>query len=184
NDCRVLLPDGARVQVEGILTAGVFPTEIAEGPPLLPVAGATVILGERRCDGDVRVLLPQETPAALAGSRIVASGTWHRSRAHGEPSPWPRPGFRAGYLRGDAVLDLEPPRPLRHPLLTLRGRSEAHLLALFPRHFAMVEALLLGRRERLDPAVRERFSLAGLSHLLAISGSHVAILAGTLLVVG
>lgn len=183
-DCRARIPAGARVQVEGLLGASVLPSEIAEGPPLLPLEQAAVVRGTQRCAGDVRVLLPQETPAALAGSHVVVSGTWQRSRTHGEPSPWPSPGFRAGYLRGDSVVAVSPPHPLRHPLLTLRGRSEAHLLALFPRHFALVEALLLGRRERLDPAVRERFSLAGLSHLLAISGSHVAILAGTLLVVG
>ena len=184
SDCRHSIPDGTRVRVEGLLGAGIFPGEIAEGPPLLPLQGASVSAGGARCDGDIRLLLPQETPAALAGSRVVAEGSWHRGRVHGEPSPWPQPGLRAGYVRADSVVAVEAPGLLRHPILTLRGLSESHLLNLFPRHFAMVEALLLGRRERLDPALRERFALSGLSHLLAISGSHVAILAGTLLVVG
>jgi len=45
----------------------------------------------------------------------------------------------------------------------------------------MVEALVLGRRDNLDPALRQRFADAGLAHILAISGLHVGVLAGWLL---
>jgi competence protein ComEC len=87
-------------------------------------------------------------------------------------------------LRADTVIAVTTPSLLHNPFLTLRGRSELLLHDLFPRHFPLVEALILNRRERVDRAVRDRFARAGLSHLLAISGSHVAILAGVLLVVG
>jgi len=40
----------------------------------------------------------------------------------------------------------------------------------------LAQALLLGYRRTLDQADSERFSIAGLSHLIAISGSHITIL--------
>jgi competence protein ComEC len=45
----------------------------------------------------------------------------------------------------------------------------------------MVEALVLARREHLDPDLRAAFGLSGTAHLLAISGFHVGVVAGLLL---
>ncbi|MEX1049993.1 MAG: ComEC/Rec2 family competence protein, partial [Gemmatimonadales bacterium] len=41
----------------------------------------------------------------------------------------------------------------------------------------LVEALILGRKGDVDPALREAFAAAGLAHLLAISGLHVGLIA-------
>jgi competence protein ComEC len=48
----------------------------------------------------------------------------------------------------------------------------------FPRESPMVEALLLAERRSLDSSVRTAFTRSGAAHLLAISGFHVGILAG------
>jgi competence protein ComEC len=45
----------------------------------------------------------------------------------------------------------------------------------------MVEALVLGRRDNIDPALRARFADSGLVHILAISGLHVGVLAAWIL---
>jgi competence protein ComEC len=45
----------------------------------------------------------------------------------------------------------------------------------------VVEALVLARREHLEPALRDAFALSGTAHLLAISGFHVGVVAGILL---
>lgn len=184
-DCRVWLRDGQAVRADGVLGAGVFPGEISDRPPLLPLSDARIasIAGEP-CEAAVRVVLPEETPGAIAGSELSLRGRWVRSRRSAGRQAWPADGYRSGYIRAERVLEVRPADPLQHPLLTARGLTERHLQRLFPRHFAMVEALLLGRRERVDAVVLDRFSRAGLTHLLAISGSHVAILAGVLLVVG
>jgi competence protein ComEC len=87
-------------------------------------------------------------------------------------------------LLGDGIRASAPPAPLRHPLLWTRGVLEARLYRLFPRHGALADALLLGRREGLDPALRQRFSDSGLSHLLAVSGAHVGLVAGALVLAG
>jgi competence protein ComEC len=51
---------------------------------------------------------------------------------------------------------------------------------LYPRHGALVSALVLARREGLDPEVRDAFAVTGIAHLLAISGFHVGLIAGLL----
>ncbi len=60
-------------------------------------------------------------------------------------------------------------RALRRPF----GDSEAERRA-----GAVAEALLLGERGRLDPSDLEALQESGLSHLLAVSGFNVAVLAG------
>ncbi len=43
---------------------------------------------------------------------------------------------------------------------------------------AVLRALVLGDRSRIHPALRERFARSGTAHLLAVSGVHLAIVAG------
>lgn len=50
---------------------------------------------------------------------------------------------------------------------------------LDPRAAALVQGLTLGDTDSLDPASVERFRRAGLAHLLAVSGTNVAIVLGT-----
>ena len=52
-----------------------------------------------------------------------------------------------------------------------------HLLNRFPKPSAqLLKALLLGRRTELSSTLRQSFRQAGVSHLLALSGMHLAIL--------
>lgn len=51
---------------------------------------------------------------------------------------------------------------------------------LYGEQAPVVGALILARREGLDPALREAFARSGTAHLLAISGFHVGVLAGAL----
>jgi competence protein ComEC len=99
-------------------------------------------------------------------------------------SAWPENPVFAGMLRAESAVPGAAPSWGSHPLLKLRGAASARLNALFPGYAALANALLLGRRETLDPAIRERFARAGLVHLLAISGTHVGILAGIVLLLG
>ena len=181
-DCRRALADGARVTVSGVLGAASLPEPSGE-LPILPLEHATVELREAACGRAVRVRLP-EGPSLAAGAEIRGEGEWRRSTAPVVPSAWPANPLYAGVVFLDTLTLSAPPNPLRHPLLFARGRTEERLLALFPRHFALTEALLLGRRERMDDDVRDRFVRAGLVHLLAISGAHVALFAAMLLLLG
>jgi competence protein ComEC len=63
----------------------------------------------------------------------------------------------------------------------LGGWVQNRLKRLFPETAALAIALVWARKDGLDPPVRESFSRAGVAHLLAISGFHVGVVAGVLL---
>jgi competence protein ComEC len=48
---------------------------------------------------------------------------------------------------------------------------------LSPRNRAIFEALVLGERQSITRELRETFSVSGLSHVLAVSGLHIAVVA-------
>jgi competence protein ComEC len=63
----------------------------------------------------------------------------------------------------------------------LGGRIQSRLKTLFPKTAGLAAALIWARKEGLDPEIREAFARAGTAHLLAISGFHVGVVAGLLL---
>ncbi|MBV8318942.1 MAG: ComEC/Rec2 family competence protein, partial [Planctomycetaceae bacterium] len=74
-------------------------------------------------------------------------------------------------------------RLLLRGLGRLRAWSHARLVeGLDPAVAPLASALLLGRREEVDPDVNDAFARTGTTHLLAISGLHFQVLAVTLLV--
>jgi len=92
---------------------------------------------------------------------------------------------RAG---GDAAfapttVDVQGPRGGVFALAaSIRTGLERATAALDPRVAALVQGLTLGDADSLDPASVERFRSAGLAHLLAVSGTNVAIVLGTVAV--
>lgn len=182
-DCRAWIADGARVQVTGLLGAAAGLGPEAGGAPLLPLERAELRVGARACRATVRVRLDPDS-ALAAGSEVRAAGEWIRTQPVASATLWPAEPLYQGFLAVDTIVGVRRPDALRHPLLAARGAAEARLARLFPRHFGLAEALLLGRRERLDDEVRDRFVRAGLVHLLAISGAHVALFGAMLVLLG
>ncbi|MDQ3752445.1 MAG: ComEC/Rec2 family competence protein [Actinomycetota bacterium] len=62
---------------------------------------------------------------------------------------------------------------------SIRTGLQRATVSLDARSAALVRGLTLGDTDSLDPASVERFRRAGLSHLLAVSGTNVAIVLGT-----
>ena len=59
----------------------------------------------------------------------------------------------------------------------IRARAEAGLGSGMPaREAALARGFVLGQDEGIDPETKENFTRAGLSHLLAVSGSNVTLL--------
>lgn len=138
----------------------------------------------------VRLIDPVSTGGSLTGGEPVAG-------CRGEiPLRWPAESAAAGgttwlvtgrwLSRGDAgVLRVERMRildPVPRGRGGIRNALSARVHALFGRRAPLVDALVLARRNTLDPDVRERFAQAGLAHLLCVAGLHVGFLAGWLLV--
>jgi competence protein ComEC len=187
-DCRAHFADGVELTVRGALGANWNPPVDPKGRrPLLPVDAARVERegkAIRGCAGGVRVRLPRGSPAAMAGSELVLRGTWRTLPRPVLASRWPRdPGF-TGYVSVDSMAVAAKPGYRTHPLLTTRGRTERQLHRLMGRHGPLADALLLGRRETLDRELSDRFAKTGLVHLLAISGTHVALMGAVFVLVG
>lgn len=60
--------------------------------------------------------------------------------------------------------------------LHLKGSDGIARMGLSPEIRAVVEAMTIGERSHLTPALRESYARSGASHLLAVSGLHVGIL--------
>ena len=69
----------------------------------------------------------------------------------------------------------------RDYLLSLRGSAQDRIRKLFPTAYPLAEALLISQREALSSEVKAAFAASGLTHLLAISGSHVALVAAMIM---
>lgn len=178
DDCRAGIPDGARIEVFGTFAA--TPTPGGAAPFRLERIRAGTV--ERACGGEVRARLRGRGVGAEAGAAVVGWGQWIANPPDGE---WSRPADRAGTLHLDS-LRLIPPsgEAERYPLLAARGRAQELLRRLLPRHAGLAEALLLAHKGAIDMEQRDRFAAAGLAHLLAISGLHVGLIAGVLLLLG
>ncbi|MCI0432790.1 MAG: DNA internalization-related competence protein ComEC/Rec2 [Gemmatimonadetes bacterium] len=171
-DCRATLPDGARVTIEGVFDGVVVP----ETTGWLAAESATVGNRSGPCRGAVRVRIPARAFRDLpVGTHVRVSGRWWAVPA----GRWPVPPERRGSLTADTVRTIAATHA--HPLLGAKAVGQAELRKRFGNRSDLAEALLLARRESLADDVRERFTEAGLAHMLAISGAHVGIIAAVLL---
>ncbi|TVQ88790.1 MAG: ComEC/Rec2 family competence protein [Deltaproteobacteria bacterium] len=171
------------------LTLGVLAVQISPPGPALrgPVAvhgwvvrapvGATLDLELRRAGtpseglrparGRVRLELEGSAPAP--GSELIAWGEARAPTASVLPgAPDLGPGTRMGAVRsvvrarGSAVV----------------GGRPGPYLPVPARHAGVLQSLALGDRRLLDARVTESLRRTGTSHLLAISGFHVGVVAG------
>ena len=148
----------------------------------------TVTAPPRRSYGEVRVevetprgrvvlVAPEPVADLTPGEAVAARGTLR------DPDD-----FRADELRrAGAAFELAVARirpvtggraGLAGALDRIRGRAETALGAgLDPDQEALARGFVLGQDDRIDPLVREQFHRAGLSHLLAVSGQNVILLA-------
>lgn len=107
------------------------------------------------------VILAMAEGEARAGQRVIAIGQAIRTE-------------RGLLIREAQVKGVTG----RSPLVALRARAGRGIDRALGADAGMVRALLIADTRGLDPAMRDRFATAGLVHMLSISGLHVAIIAG------
>jgi competence protein ComEC len=173
-DCRTQWPDGARITV-----AGAFEGVPGDRRAAAFRVRAVQATGWVRCEGSIRVRLPRDAVVPEPGRPLrVAGRFWvHPAPAGG----WPRRPEHQGTLTATVIEPVDGPGST---LLRLRGAAQQRLRRTFGARAGTAEALILARRDALDPALRDRFARAGMSHLLAISGMHVGMIAAGLLLAG
>lgn len=129
-----------------------------------------------------------ESPLPLDGQTAAFSGQVYLPK--GQVNPY---GFDfQDYLRqrgiligisGNEGLMLSPEGMTapKSPVLRLWQSAEARLDALFSERSGLAKALLTGTRDGIDERVNRDFRLAGIAHVLAVSGLHVGFLAAAIL---
>lgn len=152
--------------------------------------------GPRRCTAVLTVL----ARVGNWGSQMPLPRTGELVSVYGEvarPGPPRNPGEfdYAGWLRAQGVAAMiyaDGPGsvarwgagrlgPVARGAAWLRARLLAAVRAHLPaRQGAVVEGMVLGLRSGLSPELEESFRRSGLTHLLAVSGSNVALVAGVM----
>jgi competence protein ComEC len=99
-----------------------------------------------------------------------------------------RYAVRVRDLRGERSIAMVVTHATATPRSSVRARLRAAGIArvdeVFLTDAPMARALLLADMQLIEPALRQRWSRAGLVHLLSVSGVHVAIVASSLLMLG
>ena len=167
--CTAVLPTEAPAAVEGVLESS------SGGKLRLRLTSVAV--------GGARLRCAEVVPARWAGEPLAAGvavkgeGRWWRPSSGG--------GLRsAGVLTLDTLWSAGPGGEEGSRLARIRGGAARRLQRLYGPRAGLAASLLIAQRDGLDADLRERFSRAGLSHLLAISGLHVGLIAGLLLLFG
>jgi competence protein ComEC len=199
----VVLPAGALLA--GLALGAPRPGVTGLPPPGLARIEARVVHVEHAADGSARSTLDVRAGARLSDGATVAPGTVVFAAPYPlpegavvrllvrlaprvpfrNPSPHPPlgrvvPGARAWLPDAGAVQVLERPW-LAGVIEAARNRVRAALLRSLPAEEASIaRALVLGDGRALDEAQQARVRGAGLSHVLAVSGLHVVIVAGLL----
>jgi competence protein ComEC len=172
SDCRAGIADGATIQAvavpDGRMEAG---GAIVLRLEQVRSRGRSVV-----CHGEIRARLPASLPTLAPGSHVAVTGSWW---AWSRRSLWPVAGQHTGVLSVRSLRAAAADHD--HPLIAARVRALARVSTLFPRERPLAEALVMAHRESLDTGLRQDFAASGLTHLLAISGSHVGVVTAMIL---
>lgn len=139
---------------------------------------ATSIIGNQ----SVKIMLRADTALSVSlGERGIASGYLNPLPEGSYGDLMRRRGF-VGTLYLTHTSDWHPTDTISTPLIAARRVQRSllrriELLGLDDDQEAVVSAMLLGERSDISPSLRKAYSRAGASHILAISGLHVGIVA-------
>ena len=151
--------DGQRLHFTGVIES-------------LPVSQKIVLRMVQPCRVVVSARLPKGE-VVPPGIEFVAQGEWQAIVITSDAVARPG-GGTVLVTRVDSITTHH------HLLLRWRAQAQARIRELFPAHAALAEALLVAQRDGLDADIRARYAASGLTHLLAISGTHVALVAAVL----
>lgn len=143
----------------------------------------------------VSLLMPTARPRLMSGDVVRCEAVIERSQAGDTDVPYEVDYAAYNKVRGIAATAYVSASEGKEPEVVARCaggfavwlsqqreaiESSIYDSGMQPATAAFVSAILVGDTEYLDPALRDDFRAAGLSHTLAISGLHVGIIAALL----
>src|SRR6267154_5306237 len=156
--------DGQQVATLRLVSAAATPASAGEAPP--------------RIDRLVAATLPRY-PALEPGNRITVDGSVE-ARPDGPYGDYLRRIGVDGTLRSGTLALAHDPGPEPPSLERLRRAAGAALAAAIPEPEAGLAAgIVIGLRDRVDRDLAADFTTVGASHVVAISGWNIAIVAAT-----
>lgn len=143
----------------------------------------------RSVPGRIRAAFYGDSPGVSTGDRILLQSSIRRFKNFNNPG-----GFNYRQYMADqniwgtlyaGTYDVERIKrsssalaSIRHAVHRFRNRFDSAVQkAGSGESAAVLSALVVGKRDRINPGLREAFNSAGAGHLLAISGLHVGIVA-------
>ncbi|HET6445925.1 MAG TPA: DNA internalization-related competence protein ComEC/Rec2 [candidate division Zixibacteria bacterium] len=82
------------------------------------------------------------------------------------------------------MLEVEQGNPVYHAIYGFKERAQSTIHRILPDpQAALLSGILLGNDDEIPAELEEQFRISGLSHIIAISGFNIAILAGVLLAI-
>lgn len=173
--------DLGTLTVIGNITA---PPDLTDTFALLSVDVETVIVDNRTlpATGGVLVRAPRNT-TAIQGDLVEATGyliTAGRIDTFDYQAYLNRQGIQSILHRARVTtLSHHPPHPIQQMLTSLRFQVEAFINHHMPEPQAgFITAIITGNRRGISPELSEAFQAVGTSHLIAISGFNMVIIAG------
>ena len=135
--------------------------------------------------GTLAVHLPRVDPLLLPGKHLLITGEIQPIQGARNPGDFDYQSYLANaaiyaQLEGEKWIILNTPQPFAARLRTntykLRQAISTSLINASPSlaTSALLQALVLGNQAAIPATTRQQFRSAGLSHLLAVSGLHVA----------
>ena len=120
---------------------------------------------------------------AMAGDKVCAQGLLTCVKNATNPGQFDPAGYygseKVEYTMWDPNVSLlyRPDFSLRRSLYQMRRKIAEALQKLYPqKESGVLAAVVLGDKSNLAEEVRTRFQMAGISHVLAISGLHLSVL--------
>lgn len=164
-----------------------------QGAPEDRFGGFRFVLNEVRVDGGpvagrVRIGADEESPRPRAGDHVVLAGRLKRIRSFRNPGGFDYErfmGFRGLHVSAwarDGTVRIQAQDAEVSPanrIDRIRSRISAAIARAVPGEpGAVLRALVVGDKGGISHEFRDRFARAGVAHLLAISGLHIAIVGG------
>jgi competence protein ComEC len=179
--------DRGQMQLRGVISQA---PDVRDNSTRLTVSVSEIDIDNNRCEvtGEILVFLPRY-PAREYGDFINITGEPET------PSPIGDFDYR-GYLAGQGiytvmfypeieVLDNGRGNPALAGIYSLRNNLADSFGRILPEPQAsLAQGVILGIRGNISSDVTDDFSRSGVSHLLAISGLHLGIIAGVMLGIG
>lgn len=158
----------------------------ADGTSYLYVTSTVVVVSTKQFSNHtIRIKLEKEYPLSI-GNRVQVTGFLYEMPKATNPGQFDLAQYYrlqglTGFLEGEHLTVISGKKQvIRDFLWRLRERCKEILVTMAPANAGVLSAMLLGDKSLLEEEIKEQYRLTGILHILAVSGTHLAVISGML----